>query len=122
MSIALDTLGKTYLDWANRVHVSPEMLHRVAAIASGGLDVLPHNGAVITLLSITGLTHKESYYDIFMVCLSTASSPVRSVSSSTRLPVSLSRTVADQGGTRSRPGYPAGLRKTSQTRERHKHV
>jgi H+/gluconate symporter-like permease len=69
MSIALDTLGKTYLDWANRVHVSPEMLHRIAAIAFGGLDVLPHNGAVITLLSITGLTHKESYYDIFMVCL-----------------------------------------------------
>ncbi|HEY3368859.1 MAG TPA: GntP family permease [Symbiobacteriaceae bacterium] len=69
MSIALDTLGKTYLEWANRVNVSPEMLHRIAAVASGGLDVLPHNGAVITLLSITGLTHKESYIDIMMVAL-----------------------------------------------------
>jgi H+/gluconate symporter-like permease len=39
----------------------------VAAIASGGLDSLPHNGAVITLLGICRLTHRESYWDIFMV-------------------------------------------------------
>ena len=27
---------------------------------------MPHNGAVITLLGVTGLTHKESYADIGM--------------------------------------------------------
>jgi len=69
MSIALDTMGKQYLQWATAANVSPEMLHRVAAIASAGFDVLPHNGAVITLLTITGMTHKESYFDIFMACL-----------------------------------------------------
>ena len=44
-------------------------MHRVASIASGGLDALPHNGAVITLLAICQLTHKESYKDIFMVAV-----------------------------------------------------
>jgi H+/gluconate symporter-like permease len=41
-------------------------------MASGGMDTLPHNGAVITLLAVTGLTHRESYRDIFAVtCLKT---------------------------------------------------
>ena len=44
-----------------------EVLHRVAAMASGGMDTLPHNGAVITLLAVTGLTHRESYRDIFAI-------------------------------------------------------
>ncbi|MDR2695865.1 MAG: GntP family permease, partial [Deltaproteobacteria bacterium] len=38
-----------------------------AAMASGGLDSLPHNGAIITLMAITGMTHKESYPDCGMV-------------------------------------------------------
>jgi len=33
-------------------------------MASGGMDTLPHNGAVITLLTITGLTHRRSYPDL----------------------------------------------------------
>ena len=39
----------------------------VAVIGSGTLDSLPHNGAVVTLLSVCGSTHGESYKDIFMV-------------------------------------------------------
>ena len=39
----------------------------IASMASGGMDTLPHNGAVITLLAVTGLTHRESYRDIFAV-------------------------------------------------------
>jgi H+/gluconate symporter-like permease len=38
-------------------------------MASGGMDTLPHNGAVITLLSVAGLTHRQSYRDIFAVTL-----------------------------------------------------
>ncbi|NIC43452.1 GntP family permease, partial [Aquabacterium sp. A08] len=52
MSIALQTLGSTYLGLAQAAGISPELLHRVTAIATGGLDALPHNGAVITLLTI----------------------------------------------------------------------
>ncbi|MEM0944447.1 MAG: GntP family permease, partial [Pseudomonadota bacterium] len=69
MSIALEALGDQYLQMAIENDVSPELLHRVAALASGGFDVLPHNGAVITLLAITGLTHQKSYGDIFMVAV-----------------------------------------------------
>ncbi|MDQ7093154.1 GntP family permease [Desulfosporosinus sp. PR] len=69
LSIALDTFGKRYLEWAGKTNVSPELLHRVSAMASGGMDTLPHNGAVITLLGIAGLTHKQSYKDIFVMTL-----------------------------------------------------
>ncbi|MDP4091089.1 MAG: GntP family permease, partial [Bacillota bacterium] len=68
MSIALGALGKTYLDMAHTMGIDPGALHRITVLACSGLDALPHNGAVITLLGITGLTHKQSYKDIFMVC------------------------------------------------------
>ncbi|WP_299404072.1 GntP family permease [uncultured Roseobacter sp.] len=67
MSIALDALGARYLDIALAEGIDPEALHRVVALATGGLDALPHNGAVVTLLGIAGLTHKEAYGPIFVV-------------------------------------------------------
>ncbi|PSL51366.1 H+/gluconate symporter-like permease [Salsuginibacillus halophilus] len=69
MSIALDSLGDEYYQLALQTGMDPEAFHRVASIASGGLDALPHNGAVLTLLAVTGFTHKEAYKDIFVVAL-----------------------------------------------------
>lgn len=69
MSIALQTLGSTYLEMGRAAGISPELLHRVTSIATGGLDALPHNGAVITLLAICKLTHRQSYLDIFVVAV-----------------------------------------------------
>ena len=69
LSIALKALGDNYLAMAEKINMSPELLHRVASLSCGGLDTLPHNGAVITLLGICGLTHKKSYFDIFMVAV-----------------------------------------------------
>ncbi|MBE6069520.1 MAG: GntP family permease [Clostridium lundense] len=66
MSIALGALGDIYMQKALAMGMNPEVFHRIAAIACGGFDTLPHNGAVITLLGITGLTHKDSYADIGM--------------------------------------------------------
>ncbi len=66
MSIALGALGETYMQKAMEVGINPEAFHRIATMACGGLDTLPHNGAVITLLGICGLTHRESYLDIGM--------------------------------------------------------
>lgn len=63
LQIFMATLGQSFLDMG----MAPQTLHRIAAIASGGLDSLPHCGAVITLLTVMGLTHKEAYKDIFMV-------------------------------------------------------
>lgn len=67
MSIALNILGEDYLAMAQASGLNPEVLHRIATLACGSLDALPHNGAVITLLAICGLTHRESYPDIGMV-------------------------------------------------------
>jgi len=65
LSIALQTLGESYVHLADAAGISHELLHRVTTIATGGLDTLPHNGAVITLLGISKLTHREAYKDIF---------------------------------------------------------
>jgi len=67
LSIALEVMGKPYMTAAQAAGISPELLHRIASMASGGMDTLPHNGAVITLLAITGLTHRQSYKDIFAI-------------------------------------------------------
>lgn len=67
MSIALQTLGDRYMELSQTAGISPELMHRVTSIATGGLDALPQNGAVITLLTICKLTHKQSYGDIFVV-------------------------------------------------------
>ncbi len=67
MSIALAALGDVYMQKAAAVGINPEAFHRIAAMACGGMDTLPHNGAVITLLGICGLTHRDSYADIGVV-------------------------------------------------------
>ncbi|MBP2641970.1 MAG: Citrate transporter [Firmicutes bacterium] len=67
LGIALELMAPTYIEWANQSGLSLEIVHRIASMSSGGMDTLPHNGAVITLLMICGLTHKQSYPDIFAV-------------------------------------------------------
>ena len=69
MSIALASMKDGFLARAAAQGVPNEVLHRVASMASGGMDTLPHNSAVLTLLVITGLTHKQSYKDIFRLTL-----------------------------------------------------
>ncbi|WP_288449596.1 GntP family permease [uncultured Acinetobacter sp.] len=69
MSIALSAMAEQYNAAILAAGIPPEVMHRVVAMASGGMDTLPHNGAVITLLAVTGLTHKQSYKDIFAVTI-----------------------------------------------------
>jgi len=69
MGIALAAMADTFIRNAQAAGIPMEVLHRVAAMASGGMDTLPHNGAVITLLAVTGLTHRQSYRDIFAITL-----------------------------------------------------
>ena len=69
MSIALAAMSETFIANANAAGIPMEVLHRVASMASGGMDTLPHNGAVITLLAVTGLTHRQAYKDIFAITL-----------------------------------------------------
>ena len=69
MSIALQALGNNLIQLSQQTGLSLEYLHRFCALSSGGFDTLPHNGAVITLLTVCGLSHKESYKDIAVVSL-----------------------------------------------------
>ncbi len=67
LSIAMESMGTTWGEQGTRLGTDPELMHRVAALACGGFDSLPHNGAVITLLLICKCTHRESYADIGVV-------------------------------------------------------
>jgi H+/gluconate symporter-like permease len=69
MSIALAAMADTFIANAEAAGIPMDVLHRVASMASGGMDTLPHNGAVITLLAVTGLTHRQAYKDIFAITL-----------------------------------------------------
>ena len=51
------------------IGIDPELMHRVTTISAGTLDALPHNGTVLLLLQISGLTHRESYLDMVMTVI-----------------------------------------------------
>ncbi len=69
LSIALETLGRIYYERGLAAGIDPQLLHRIASMSCGGLDSLPHNGAVITLLLICGCTHRQSYKDIAVITI-----------------------------------------------------
>lgn len=69
MGIVLSAMSEKYIAAAEQYNIPFEVMHRVISMASGGMDTLPHNGAVITLLAVTGLTHKQSYRDIFAITI-----------------------------------------------------
>ena len=68
VSIVLEALGPQFIELAKQSGISLEVFSRVASISAGGLDTLPQCGAVLTVLAVTKLTHKDSYIDIFMCC------------------------------------------------------
>jgi H+/gluconate symporter-like permease len=38
-------------------------------MSAGTLDSLPHNGAVVTLLAVCGVSHRHAYMDLFVVAI-----------------------------------------------------
>jgi H+/gluconate symporter-like permease len=71
MAIALNQLGSYYMDLAAQYGINPELMHRITTISAGTLDALPHNGTVLILLKLCGLTHRESYLDMVMTVIVT---------------------------------------------------
>ncbi|MBE9548322.1 MAG: GntP family permease [Proteobacteria bacterium] len=63
LQIFMQTMAPDYL----AMGISPGVLHRLAAMSSGGFDSLPHCGAIIALLTVTGMTHKQAYKDIGII-------------------------------------------------------
>ena len=69
MTIALGMLGQEWLAWAEHIGMEPEVLHRMICLASECIDTGPQSGALVTLMVVCGLTHKESYYDVAVLTL-----------------------------------------------------
>lgn len=69
LSVSLGAMADQFIAAAHASNIPLEVFHRIASMASGGMDTLPHNGAVITLLTVTGLTHRQSYRDIFAITI-----------------------------------------------------
>jgi H+/gluconate symporter-like permease len=67
LTIALDALAGTYLNLAQATGLDPALLHRISVMSAGTLDSLPHNGAVVSLLAVCGVTHREGYPDMLAV-------------------------------------------------------
>lgn len=61
LTIFLQAMGQQYIE----LGADPAVLHRLTAIAAGGLDTLPHAGGIFILLGVAGVTHKEGYGHIF---------------------------------------------------------
>lgn len=64
LTIALSMLGDQWSAMATQAGIPLEVLHRIVAISSIGIDPVPHCGALVTMLAICGLSHKDSYGDI----------------------------------------------------------
>lgn len=69
ISITLGIMAEKYVEAAAAFDIPLEVMHRVMSMAAGGMDTLPHNGAVITLLAVCGLTHRQAYKDIFVITI-----------------------------------------------------
>lgn len=57
LTMVMELFGQEFLTWG----YSPEIVHRVAAIASGGLDTLPWNGTVVMLFALSGVEYRKGY-------------------------------------------------------------
>lgn len=69
MAIVLNAFGADFMRLATEYHIDPELMHRITTMSAGTLDALPHNGTVLLLLQISGLTHRESYLDMVMTVI-----------------------------------------------------
>lgn len=67
MAIALDTMAANFIQMSQASGIPLAAFHRVAALSSGALSALPHDGAIVTYLQYSGISHKDGYFDIFVV-------------------------------------------------------
>lgn len=61
LAIVLETLIGKYA----AMGLNPEMLHRIVVMACGVFDAMPHSGATVTALAVSGLTHRQAYRHVW---------------------------------------------------------
>lgn len=57
LGIVMEAFSQSYL--AMGIH--PEVIHRVSAVASAVLTIMPHSGAILSFMALAGLNHKNSF-------------------------------------------------------------
>lgn len=57
IQLAMNLFGEEFLSWG----YSPDIIARVAAIASGGLDSMPWNGTVVMMFTLSGVGYSKGY-------------------------------------------------------------
>lgn len=62
LAIAMEQLSGRFLASG----VKPAVIHRMACIASGGLDSLPHSAGVVNALVCAGLSYRQGYKHFFV--------------------------------------------------------
>lgn len=69
LGIAAPILKPIFVDGMG---INVNVLHRMMMIASSGLDSMPHNGFVVTVINgVCGETHKDAYMPVFWLTVVT---------------------------------------------------
>ncbi|MGX7351642.1 hypothetical protein RU97_GL001059 [Enterococcus canis] len=63
---ALGIVMPNFAEYYLSTGLNPEMIHRVAAVASNILTIVPQSGVLLTFLSLTGLNHKNGFKQTFI--------------------------------------------------------
>lgn len=63
MTMTLEMFGKDFL----ATGIEPSMIHRIITTSSAALDTLPWCSVIVLLLSLTSLTYKQAYKQVFVV-------------------------------------------------------
>jgi len=70
VGLAMLAFGKDLLALSVEQNIPAGLMHRIIVFSASTFDTLPHSGFIITLLGVCGLTHKQSYKELFIVtCL-----------------------------------------------------
>ncbi|EER8078555.1 GntP family permease [Escherichia coli] len=67
VGLVMVTFGQDLLELSQAQNISPGLMHRIIVFSASTLDTLPHSGFIITLLGVCGLSHKQSYKELFIV-------------------------------------------------------
>lgn len=67
ISLMLETIGENLMAYGAQGY-SLEAIHRIVSMGSTGLDTLPWNGTIVTVLDLTDLDYKTGFPDLFVCC------------------------------------------------------
>lgn len=65
--IVMEVFGDEFLEIGQQYNIANASMHRAIIFGANILGTLPHSGLIITLLLVCGLSHRETYKQIFIV-------------------------------------------------------